>query len=90
MLDINDLKFSDGWLAAFKEQHMLEDHKRHGEAGSVNVKDADAERERLRGLLDGKDPESLFNCDETSFFWHAINYHGLSTKQIPGKKLDKS
>jgi len=26
-LDIKDVKFSDGWLASFKEQHMLEDHK---------------------------------------------------------------
>ncbi len=50
-LDIKDIKFSDGWLASFKEQHMLEDCKRHGEAGSVNVVDADAERgvERLTG-----------------------------------------
>ena len=64
-LNIKDVKFSDGWLASFKER----DHKRHGEAGSVDVVDADAERERLRGLLDGKDPKFLFNCDETGFLW---------------------
>ena len=47
-LNIKDIKFSDGWLASFKEQHMLEDHKQHGEAGSVDVANADAERERER------------------------------------------
>src|SRR5258706_11184758 len=89
-LYIKDIKFSDGWLASFKDQHMVEDHKRHGEAGSVNVGDANAERERMRGLLDGKDPEFLFNCDETGFLWQATENHGLSTKLIPGMKVDKS
>ena len=89
-LNIKDIKFSDGWLASFKEWHMLVDHKRHGKGGSVDVVNADAERERLRGLLDGKDPEFLFNCDKTGFLWWATENHGLSTTQIPGKKLDKS
>ena len=52
-MDIKDLKLSDGWLAAFKEQHMLQDRRRYGEAGSVRSDDADAERERLRTQLGG-------------------------------------
>src|SRR5258706_11795322 len=48
------------------------------------------QREGLRGLLDGKDPEFLFNCDETGFLWQATENHGLSTKLIPGMKVDKS
>src|SRR5258706_2848956 len=89
-LDIKDIKFSDGWLASFKEQHMLEDHKRHGEPGSVNVADADAVGERFRGLLAGNNTEFLSNRDETGFLWQATENHGLSTKLIPGMKVDKS
>jgi hypothetical protein len=43
----------------------------------------------MQGLLGGRDPEFLFNCGETSFFWHAVDNHGLTTKAVPGKKLDK-
>ena len=42
-LNIQNLKLSDGCLAAFKEQHMLQDWRMHGEAGSARSKDADAE-----------------------------------------------
>ena len=88
-LNIQNLRLSDGWLASFKEWHMLQDQRMHGEAGSARLKDADA-REGLDAELGGRDPKFLFNCDETSFFWQAFNNHGLSTKAIPGKKLDKS
>ena len=54
------------------------------------MEDADAERERMHNLLSGQNLEFLFNCDETSFFWRAIDNHGLSTKAVPGKKLDKA
>ena len=89
-LNVTTLKLSKGWLTLFKERHMLQDRKTHGEAGSVNVEDADAERERMHSLLSGRNLEFLFNCDETSFYWRAIDNHGLSTKTVPGKKLDKA
>jgi len=89
-LNVKGLQFSDGWLTAFKERHMLQDRRRYGEAGSVKVADADAERKRMQSLLGGQNPEFLFNCDETSFFWRGIDNHGLSTTAVPGKKLDKA
>jgi len=52
-LNAKGLKFSDGWLAAFKEWHMLQDRRRYGEAGSVKVADADAEQKRMQSLLGG-------------------------------------
>ncbi len=69
---------------------MLSDHQRHGEAGSTSPKSAQEERLRIRGLLEEKDPEFIFNCDETAFFWKSSETHGLSMKHIPGKKMDKS
>ena len=52
--------------------------------------DADAEQKRMQSLLGGRDPEFLFNCDETSFFWCGMDNHGLLTTAVPGKKLDKA
>jgi len=69
---------------------MLSDHRRHGEAGSASPESAQEERLRIRGLLEGKDPEFIFNCDETAFFWRSNQTHGLSTTHIAGKKMDKS
>lgn len=34
-LSIEELKLREGWLTSFKEQHMLLDQKRHGEAGHL-------------------------------------------------------
>jgi hypothetical protein len=44
----------------------------------------------MQVLLGGRDPEFLFNCDETSFLWRAVDNNGLTTKAVPGKKLDKA
>ena len=86
----DSMSFSPGWLASFKERHMLSDHRRHGEAGSASPESAQEERLCIRGLLEGKDPEFIFNCDETVFLWRHDKTHGLSTKHIAGKKMDKS
>ena len=69
---------------------MLSDHHQHGEAGSASSESAQKEQLHIQGLLEGKDPEFIFNCDETAFFWRSDETHGLSTQHIPGKKMDKS
>src|SRR5258706_6480187 len=60
------------------------------QAGSTSPKSAQEEQLRIRGLLEEKDPEFIFNCDETAFFWKSSETHGLSMKHIPGQKMDKS
>ena len=69
---------------------MLSDHQQHGEAGSASPESAQEEQLCIQGLLEGKDPEFIFNCNETAFFWRSDKTHGLSTKHIAGKKMDKS
>ena len=44
----------------------------------------------MQKILDGWDLNNVFNADETSFFWKSVQNHGLSTKGLPGKKLDKT
>src|SRR5258707_463223 len=40
--------------------------------------------------LQGWDLNNVFDADETSFFWRSIQNNGLSTKGLPGRKLDKT
>lgn len=44
----------------------------------------------MQGQLQGWDLNNVFNANETSFFWKSIQNHGLSTKGLPRKKLDKT
>jgi len=89
-LPIDTLKFSNGWVDEFKKRHALQHHQNHGEAGSVNLTSVKAECERMQHELQGWDLNDVFNADETSFFWKSIQNNGLSTKGLPGKKLDKT
>jgi hypothetical protein len=42
-MGIKGMGFTDGWLAGFKRRQGLKRRQGHGEAGSVDVKDAEAE-----------------------------------------------
>lgn len=84
------IKFSNGWIDEFKRRHSLQHYQNHGEAGSVNLTSVKEERVRMRRELQGWDLNDVFNADETSFFWKSIQNNGLSTRGLPGKKLDKT
>ena len=89
-LSSDAIKFSNGWVDEFKKRRALQHHHNHGEAGSVNLTSVKEERERMQCELRGWDLDDVFNTDETSFFWKSIQNNGLSTKGLPGKKLDKT
>jgi len=89
-LPIDGIKFSHGWIDEFKRRHALHHYQNHGEAGSVNLTSVKEERMRMRHELQGWDLNDVFNADETSFFWKSIQNNGLSTRGLPGRKLDKT
>jgi Tc5 transposase DNA-binding domain len=65
------LKLSAGWLESLKNRAGLKSYKRHGEAGSTLLEDANAERERVKKLIQDLRyaPGDTFNMDETGLFW---------------------
>ncbi len=65
------LKLSGGWLDSFKKRCGLKEFKRHGEAGSVNLDDVEADRKRIQEILAKHKFElkDIFNMDETGLFW---------------------
>ena len=87
---IDAIKFSHGWIDEFKRCHALHHYQNHGEAGSVNLTSVKEECMRMQHELQGWDLNDVFNADETSFFWKSIQNNGLSTRGLPGRKLDKT
>jgi hypothetical protein len=68
----------------------LKRRQRHGEAASVDIKDAEEERKRLQPILSKYKPEDVWNFDETAFNWRQLHSWTLGSKVISGAKLEKS
>ena len=58
----------DGWITPFCKAYNIKEHRRHGEAGSVDLEAVNRERERIQRLMKSYRPEDQFNFDETSLF----------------------
>lgn len=82
--------FSDGWLAGFKSRHGMKARSRHGEAGSLNEAEIQAQLVAVQATVRQFSPQDVYNCDETGLFWKWTPNRGLSTRPIPGTKQDKA
>jgi len=58
----------DGWLTPFCKAYKMQEHRRHGEAGSVDPDAVDIERKRCAEILSKFAPRDRWNFDETSLF----------------------
>ena len=56
----------DGWLPSFCKAYKIKEHRRHGEAGSVSLDDANEEQLRIQRVLAKYKPKDRWNIDETS------------------------
>ncbi|KAF9220388.1 DDE-domain-containing protein [Gyrodon lividus] len=80
----------DGWIASFCKAYGIQEHKRHGEAGSVDTDAVEEEHIRCCQILAKFAPTDRFNFDETGFFPFAPPGRGLATKKMSGKKKEKT
>jgi len=85
LLDVQDFKGSNGWVAGFKKRHNIECYMRHGEAASAPLEDLDDMRKNIQNILKDYSPNDIFNVDETGLYWKMEPNRTLSTG--PGKKL---
>ncbi|KIK74168.1 hypothetical protein PAXRUDRAFT_176504, partial [Paxillus rubicundulus Ve08.2h10] len=67
----------------------IREHRRHREAGSVDLEAVEAECTRCHQILVKFTPRDRFNFDETGFFPCAPPDRGLATKQMSGQKKEK-
>jgi hypothetical protein len=83
-------KFSNGFLDGFKMRHHIKRRKRHGEANSAPIQEAEPRMQEIREVSKEYALRDQFNMDETGLFWKLVPDSGLATEQTPGKKLEKS
>ena len=58
----------DGWVPSFTKTYHLREHRRHGEAGSVDLAAVEAEQRCMTKVLEKFAPKDRWNFDETSLF----------------------
>ena len=83
-------KFSTGWLDAFKKRYKLKKYVRHGDAGSVNMEDIEAELIEIREILKSYPTDDIYNMDESALFWKASPDATLATETTAGVKTSKA
>jgi hypothetical protein len=79
----------DSWVQRFCTAYKIREHRRHGEAGSVDLDAVAAEQARCQQLLARFTPRDRYNVDETAFYPYAPPDRGLATQQMSGKKREK-
>jgi len=58
----------EGWIPSFCKAYNIKEHRKHGEAGSVDLEAVEVERRRIAGILEPYAQKDRWNFDETSFF----------------------
>ena len=85
----NERLTGDGWVAIFCSAYKINEFRRHGEAGSVDLAAVAAKHICVQKKFANVAPRDQWNFDESGLFPFAPPDHGLSTKQMSGKKTKK-
>lgn len=63
---------SNGWLESLKARHNIRCAALSGEAADVDPTVVDSWQKRLEIILEGYQPEDIYNADETGVFFRAM------------------
>ena len=79
-LGIENFKASNGWLQRFRGRNDIVFRTISGESNDVREETVTEWTEKLHELIDGYNPEDVFNCDETGLFYRALPDRSLVSK----------
>ena len=84
-------KASNGWLEKFRNRHVISFRTINGESASVDNSTIEEWKNRLSIVIDGFNPNDIFNADETGRFYRAIPDRSLvlSKEECKGGKKSK-
>ena len=84
-------KASNGWLKKFRNRHAISFRTINGESASVNNSTIEEWTNRLSTIIDGFNPNDVFNADETGLFYRATPDRSLvlSKEECKGGKKSK-
>ena len=89
--NIEEPKWSNGWLDGFKKRFKIKEYMQYGEAGSAAIDNPDniAQMEELRYLCTQYKLQDILNMDETGLNWKRTPDRTLATKSHHGTKKSK-
>ena len=81
------LTLSSGWLTRLKQRMGIKEFKSHGEAGSADPNDVEAERRRIQELIKsgGYSLRDIFNMDETGLFYACVAFLCLDVHALTNR-----
>ena len=79
-LEIENFKYSQGWLNRFKKRHLIKQYTLSGEAANVDRTSVENEIKKIKEKIKSYELSSVYNCDETALFYRMIPDKSLSTK----------
>ncbi|CAI6367554.1 unnamed protein product [Macrosiphum euphorbiae] len=90
-MSVTEFKASNGWLESLKNRHNIVWHQICGESNSVDVKNVDEWKVKVKLIIEGYEPKNIYNGDETGLFFRALPSKTLSVKseECKGGKLSK-
>lgn len=92
MMNINEFKASDGYIAGLKKRCNIEYRIESGESFSVSQTAIDNWKSELIELIKNYDSKDIFNLDETGLFWKLLptKTYAFSTESRFGIKQLKN
>ena len=86
--DVEEPKWSNGWLDRFKKRHNIKKYSNHGEAGAAAIEDAENIRqmETVRNKCKLYLLRDILNIDEIGLFWKLAPTSTLATGPTSGGK----
>ncbi|KAI1003148.1 hypothetical protein K3495_g5062 [Podosphaera aphanis] len=90
--EMEELKWSNGWLESFKKKFNIKQYVQHGEgaAADINSDTNIAEITEFRDLCSRYPEKDIFNMDETGLFWKMAPMRSLATESTSGRKKSKT
>jgi hypothetical protein len=88
--ELEQPKFSNGWLCGFKKRFSIKQYRMHGEAGDVDLASANDMMEPIRCVANAFHKSDIYNMDESGLFWKSLPDKTLATRSTSGGKHDKA
>jgi hypothetical protein len=88
-LEIENFKYSSGWLSNFKERFGLKSQTIQGESAGVDESYIKIEREKLKIITANYERDDIYNLDETALFFKLQPNKTLSNGATHGEKINK-
>ena len=89
LLEIQNFKFSYGWLNRFKSRHGIKLRRLHGEEKSHDSEGVRQAVQTITEELKDYNLEDIYNIDETALFYKLEPDKTLATKNVKGSKRCK-